>query len=54
MGYEEVETYGFDPAGLGYYGLPAKEFADRLRARKITLPVVITISTSSRPPASTT
>jgi sugar phosphate isomerase/epimerase len=38
MGYEEVETYGFDPAGLGYYGLPAKEFADRLRARKMTTP----------------
>ncbi len=36
LGYEEVETYGFDPAGLGYYGLPAKEFADRLRTRKIT------------------
>ena len=38
LGYEEVETYGFDPAGLGYYGLPAKEFADRLRARKMTTP----------------
>ena len=38
MGYEEVETYGFDPAGLGYYGLPAKEFAGRLSARKMTSP----------------
>ena len=38
MGYEEVETYGFDPAGLGYYGLPAKAFADRLSARKMTSP----------------
>ena len=25
MGYEEVETYGFDPQGIGYYGLPAKD-----------------------------
>ena len=31
MGYQEVETYGFDPEGLRYYGLPAKEFAQRLR-----------------------
>ena len=38
LGYEEVETYGFDPAALAYYGLPAKDFADRLRARKITTP----------------
>jgi sugar phosphate isomerase/epimerase len=38
LGYEEVETYGFDPAGLAYYGLPAREFAERLRARKITTP----------------
>jgi len=38
MGYEELETYGFDPAGLSYYGLPAKDFADRLRARKLTTP----------------
>jgi sugar phosphate isomerase/epimerase len=36
MGYEEVETYGFDPAALRYYGLPAKDFAERLRANKIT------------------
>ena len=38
MGYEEAETYGFDPARLGYYGLPAKDFAERLRARKMTTP----------------
>ena len=31
MGYEEVETYGFDPQGIKFYGLPAKEFAQRLR-----------------------
>ena len=31
MGYEEFETYGFDPQGMGYYGLPAKTFAGRLR-----------------------
>lgn len=35
MGYEEVETYGFDPAGIGYYGMPAKAFAERLRAHKL-------------------
>ena len=23
LGYEEVETYGFDPQGIGYYGMPA-------------------------------
>ena len=27
MGYEDFETYGFDPQGMGYYGLPAKTFA---------------------------
>jgi sugar phosphate isomerase/epimerase len=32
MGYQEVETYGFDPAGLRFYGLDAKAFAERLRA----------------------
>lgn len=36
LGYEEVETYGFDPNGIGYYGLPAKEFAQRLRDLNIT------------------
>ena len=38
MGYEEVETYGFDPQGIGYYGLPAKTFAQRLRDRNLTTP----------------
>ena len=36
LGYEEVETYGFDPNGVGYYGLPAKEFAQRLRDLNMT------------------
>jgi sugar phosphate isomerase/epimerase len=30
LGYEEVESYGFDPATVGYYGMPAKAFATRL------------------------
>lgn len=38
MGYQEVETYGFDPDGIGYYRLPAKEFAQRLRDNGITSP----------------
>ena len=38
LGYEEVETYGIDPAGLGYYGMPAKDFAQRLRDHKLTTP----------------
>lgn len=38
MGYQEVETYGFDPGGIGYYGLPAKAFAQRLRDNDITSP----------------
>jgi sugar phosphate isomerase/epimerase len=38
LGYEEVETYGFDPAALGYYGMSAKAFADRLAAHKLTSP----------------
>ena len=25
LGYEDVETYGFDPEALGYYRLPARE-----------------------------
>ena len=32
MGYQEVETYGFDPQAIGYYGMSAKAFAERLRA----------------------
>jgi sugar phosphate isomerase/epimerase len=38
MGYEEVETYGFDPQGIGYYGLAAKDFAQRLRDNNLTAP----------------
>ena len=38
MGYEEAETYGFEPEGLRYYGMPAKEFAQRLRDHKMTTP----------------
>lgn len=38
MGYEEFETYGFDAEGMRYYGLPAKDFAQRLRDRKLTAP----------------
>jgi sugar phosphate isomerase/epimerase len=38
MGYEEFETYGFDPEGIRYYGMHAKEFAQRLRDLKLTTP----------------
>jgi sugar phosphate isomerase/epimerase len=38
MGYEEVETYGFDPEGIRYYGLAGKAFAERLRANNLTTP----------------
>lgn len=38
MGYEEFETYGFDPDGLRYYGMPAQEFAQRLRDLNLTTP----------------
>ncbi len=38
LGYEEAETYGFDPAGLRYYGRPAKEFAQLLRDNNMTTP----------------
>jgi sugar phosphate isomerase/epimerase len=38
LGYEEVETYGFDPQAVGYYGMPAKVFAERLREHKLTAP----------------
>ena len=36
MGYEEVETYGFDPKTIGYYGMPAKAFLQRLQDNKLT------------------
>jgi sugar phosphate isomerase/epimerase len=31
LGYEEVETYGFDPDRLAFYGLDAPVFAQRLK-----------------------
>jgi sugar phosphate isomerase/epimerase len=38
MGYQEVETYGFDPEGIRYYGLAGKTFAQRLRDHNLTTP----------------
>jgi sugar phosphate isomerase/epimerase len=38
LGYVELETYGFDPRAIGYYGLPAKAFAQRLRDNNMTTP----------------
>jgi sugar phosphate isomerase/epimerase len=38
MGYEEVETYGFDPVALTYYRIPARDFARRLQDRKLPTP----------------
>jgi sugar phosphate isomerase/epimerase len=38
IGYEELETYGFDPQGIRYYGLDAKEFAKRLADLNMTTP----------------
>jgi sugar phosphate isomerase/epimerase len=38
MGYEEVETYGFDAQAIGYYGRTAKEFAQLLRDNNLTTP----------------
>jgi sugar phosphate isomerase/epimerase len=38
LGYQEVETYGFDPEGPGYYKMPAREFAQRLRDHGLTSP----------------
>jgi sugar phosphate isomerase/epimerase len=36
LGYQEVETYGFDPAALGYYKLPARDFVQVLREHGLT------------------
>jgi sugar phosphate isomerase/epimerase len=36
MGYEDFETYGFDPQAFRYYGMPAKDFAQRLRDLNLT------------------
>jgi len=38
MGYEEFETYGFDPEGIRYYRLSASDFAQRLRDLNLTTP----------------
>ncbi len=38
MGYEELETYGFDPQVIGYYGLPVKAFAQVLKDNNLTTP----------------
>jgi sugar phosphate isomerase/epimerase len=38
IGYEELETYGFDPEGLRYYGVDARAFALRLRDLNLTTP----------------
>jgi sugar phosphate isomerase/epimerase len=38
IGYEEVETYGFDPDGMRYYGLDAPAFAQRLKDLNIATP----------------
>jgi len=38
LGYHEVETYGFDPQALGYYGMAAKAFAQLLRDNGLTTP----------------
>jgi sugar phosphate isomerase/epimerase len=36
LGYQEVETYGFAPESLGYYGLSAKAFSQLLKDNKLT------------------
>ena len=38
IGYEEVETYGFDPLAIRYYGLDAKAFAQRLKDLDLAVP----------------
>ena len=38
LGYQEVETYGFDPEAIGYYKRPAREFAQMLRDNGLTSP----------------
>ena len=38
IGYEELETYGFDPQALRYYGLDAAAFAQRLKDLNLTTP----------------
>jgi sugar phosphate isomerase/epimerase len=38
LGYQEVETYGFDPQALSYYRMPARDLAQQLRDRGLTTP----------------
>lgn len=38
IGYEELETYGFDPEGIRYYGLEARAFTQRLKDLNLTTP----------------
>lgn len=38
LGYQEVETYGLEPETLDYYGMPAREFAARLRDHGLSTP----------------
>jgi sugar phosphate isomerase/epimerase len=38
LGYQELETYGFNPQTNSYYGLPAKTFVERLQEYKLTTP----------------
>jgi sugar phosphate isomerase/epimerase len=38
IGYQELETYGFDPEGIRYYGLDARTFAQRLEDLNLTTP----------------
>ncbi len=43
LGYQEVETYGFDPDGLAYYKLPARDFAAASAITVSPLPAATTI-----------
>lgn len=36
LGYQDLETYGFDPATVGYYGMTAKDFYALLGELKLT------------------
>jgi sugar phosphate isomerase/epimerase len=38
LGYQEVETYGFDPQTVGYYGMPARAFASLLGEHGLPTP----------------
>ncbi|MFT3750593.1 MAG: sugar phosphate isomerase/epimerase [Agriterribacter sp.] len=36
MGYQDMETYGFDPDNVSYYGIKAKDFSVLLQELKLT------------------